>query len=116
MRVSLDDIQAGMTLASDLQEPGGRLLLPARTVLTERHLRYFQMWGILDADIEGDQVQTGLDQSHPADPALLAEAEARIASLFRHTDTNHPVVSQVLRHCVTREVRRLTSTRPAGHA
>jgi hypothetical protein len=115
MRVCLDDIKAGMTLASDLQEPGGRLLLPARTVLTDRHLRYFQMWGIQDADIEGDEVQ--LDQgAEPADPVLLAEAEKRIASLFRHTDTSHPVVSQVLHHCVTREVRRLTSTRPASHA
>jgi hypothetical protein len=116
MRVSLDDIKAGMTLASDLQEPGGRLLLPAQTVLTDRHLRYFQMWGILDADIEGEQVLAGQDHAELADPALVAEAEARMASHFRHTDTNHPVVSQVLQHCVTREVRRLTSTRPAGHA
>jgi hypothetical protein len=116
MRVSLDDIKAGMTLASDLLEPGGRLLLPAQTVLTDRHLRYFQMWGIQDADIEGEQVPTGEDAAEPADPALVAEAEARMASLFRHADTSHPVVSQVLHHCITREVRRLTSTRPAGHA
>ena len=43
MRVSLDDLKPGMTLAADLQEPGGRLLLPAATILTDRHLRYFQM-------------------------------------------------------------------------
>ena len=37
MRVSLDDLKPGMTLAADLQEPGGRLLLPAATILTDRH-------------------------------------------------------------------------------
>jgi hypothetical protein len=116
MRVSLDDIKAGMTLASDLLEPGGRLLLPANTVLTDRHLRYFQMWGIQDADIEGDHPTQGSEQSVPADPALVAAAEAHIASLFRHADTNHPVVSQVLRHCVTRELRRLAAARSVGHA
>ena len=116
MRVSLDDIKAGMTLASDLQEPGGRLLLPAQTVLTDRHLRYFQMWGIQDADIEGEQAQTGADHAEAADPALVAEAEARMASHFRHADTNHPVVSQVLHHCVAREVRRLAAASPVHHA
>ena len=108
MRVTLDDLKPGMTLAADLQEPGGRLLLPAATVLTDRHLRYFQMWGVLGAEIEGDEVQAG-GTAEPMDPALVAEAEANMAALFRHTDVNHPVVSQVLRHCVAREVRRLAS-------
>ncbi len=116
MRVSLDEITAGMTLASDLQEPGGRLLLPASTVLTDRHLRYFQMWGIQEADIEGEPARPDPDHAEAADPVLVAEAEARIASLFRHTDTSHPVVSQVLHHCVRREVRRLAAARSAGHA
>jgi hypothetical protein len=109
MRVSFDDLKAGMTLAADLQEPGGRLLLPAATVLTDRHLRYFQMWGIGEAEIEGDGPQAGPSDAQLADPALIAEAEGRMASLFRHTDITHPVDSQVLRHCVTREVRRLAS-------
>ena len=112
MRVSLEDLKTGMTLAADLLEPGGRLLLPAATVLTDRHLRYFQMWGVGGAEIEGDEAQNGAGESEAADPALVAEAEARMASLFRHTDTSHPVVSQVLRHCVAREVRRLASVSP----
>jgi hypothetical protein len=108
MRVSLDDLKPGMTLAANLQEPGGRLLLPAATVLTDRHLRYFQMWGVGEADIESDGTETAVE-TEQADPALVAEAEANMALLFRHTDTKHPVVSQVLHHCVGREIRRLTA-------
>ena len=109
MRVSLDDLKPGMTLAADLQEPGGRLLLPAATVLTDRHLRYFQMWGVSEADIESGGTETAVGEAQQADPALVAEAEATMASLFRHIDTKHPVVSQVLHHCVSREIRRLTA-------
>ncbi len=109
MRVSLDDIKPGMKLAADLQEPGGRLLLPAATVLTDRHLRYFQMWGVGEADIEEDGTETGVGDANPLDPAVIAEAETRMAAHFRHADTSHPVVSQVFRHCLTREVRRLAA-------
>src|SRR5262245_26060310 len=109
MRVSLDDLKPGMTLAADLQEPGGRLLLPAATVLTDRHLRYFQMWGVGEADIACDGSEPSAGDASLADPALVAEAEANMASHFRHTDTSHPVVSQVLRHCVSREIRRLAA-------
>jgi hypothetical protein len=115
MRVSLDDLKPGMTLAADLQEPGGRLLLPAATVLTDRHLRYFQMWGVSEADIESDGSETPVNEADAADPAIVAEAEANMASLFRHADTNHPVVSQVLRHCVNREIRRLVARGVSRH-
>jgi hypothetical protein len=109
MRVALEDLSPGMTLAADLQEPGGRLLLPAATVLTERHLRYLQMWDIAGADIAGDETASGRAESAAADPAVVARAEARMASRFRHADPAHPVVAEVLRHCVAREVRRLGS-------
>lgn len=100
-----------MTLAADLQEPGGRLLLPAATLLTDRHLRYFQMWGVSGAEIEGDDAHAAGVEAETIDPAILAEAEAHMTSHFRHTDTSHPIVSQVLRHCVAREARRLATAR-----
>jgi hypothetical protein len=109
MRVTLDDLKPGMTLAADLQEPGGRLLLPAATVLTDRHLRYFQMWGVSEADIQSEGSESTVNEADLADPAVVAEAQTNMAALFRHTDTGHPVVSQVLHHCVAREIRRLAN-------
>lgn len=115
MRVSLDNLKPGMTLAANLQEPGGRLLLPAATVLTDRHLRYFQMWGVAEAEIEGDDAQASGVDAEVVDPAVIAEAEGRTAARFRHADITHPVVSQVLRHCVEREVRRLAAAADPHH-
>jgi hypothetical protein len=53
MRVGFEYLKPGMKLAGDLLEPGGRLLLPRGTELSERHLRYFQIWGIAEAELEG---------------------------------------------------------------
>lgn len=116
MRVSLDDLKTGMKLATDLMDPGGRLLLPAETELTDRHLRYFQMWGVSDADIVGDDSAGSPGEELLSDPAIVAEAEARMKSLFRHADTTHPVESQILQHCLAREIRRLASAAVQPHA
>lgn len=108
MRTTLEQLIPGMKLASDLVETGGRLLLPSGTALTERHLRYFQMWGITDVDTwvgEG----TPAESFPPVDPVQVAAAESRLAGLFRHTDLSHPVVAFVHAHCVSREIRRATA-------
>jgi hypothetical protein len=103
MRLALEDLKPGMTLSADLLEAGGRLLLPAGTALTDRHLRYFQMWGVLQAEIDGGE---SAEAAAPPDPALVAEVEGRLADLFRHADRSHPAVAQVFAHCVARELRR----------
>jgi hypothetical protein len=105
MRSSLEDLKPGMTLAADLLESGGRLLLPAGTVLTDRHLRYFQMWGVSHVDIEGGEAGSA-DSPITVDPAVQAEVEAALATLFRHADVSHPAVAQVYAHCLAREIRR----------
>jgi hypothetical protein len=97
MRVALDQLRSDMALAADIVDTGGRLLLPKGTVLTEKHLRYCQMWGIADADIQG-----GPAPSEPApaaiDPARLEAAENRLRPRFRHLDLMHPVIAALFRH------------------
>jgi hypothetical protein len=107
MRVTLENLTPGMTLAANLQEPGGRLLLPAETTLTDRHLRYLQMWGVADAEVEGEESATGAAASETLDPTLLPAAEERMRGHFRHADLAHPVIEQVFQYCLSREVRRL---------
>ena len=93
MRTRLEDLKPGMTLSADLLETGGRLLRPAGTELTERHLRYFQMWGVLDAETVGDDADG--EAVGTIDPAAQAAIESGLADLFRHTDRSHPAVAQV---------------------
>ena len=96
MRVALEQLRTDMTLGADIVDGGGRLLLPKGTVLTEKHLRYCQMWGIADADIQGDDTKE--PEPPTIDPKMLAAAEARLRPRFRHVDLSNPVMAELFRH------------------
>jgi hypothetical protein len=63
------------------------------------------MWGVSDVEIVG-QDAGGTEAPPPVDPVIQAEAEARLASQFRHADLAHPAVAQVHAYCLHREIRR----------
>ncbi len=105
MRVTLDNLKTDMVLAADIVDSGGRLLLPNGTVLTDKHLRYCQMWGIADAEVQGTEEVA--PETDPAfDPAVVAEAEAAVAGRFTHADLSHPAIAALFRHCVDRHLRK----------
>jgi hypothetical protein len=52
--ISLDAIKPGMILAGDVKDRNSRALLSTGAEITEKHLRIFKMWGILEAHIQGE--------------------------------------------------------------
>jgi hypothetical protein len=105
MRVSLDNLRPDMLLAADIVDGTGRLLLPHGTSLTEKHLRYCQMWGVMEADVAGDEAPP-VEEAETADPVLIAEVEAALRPLFRHCDLGHPAVDALFKYCVQSRVRK----------
>ena len=98
-KVTLEQLRPEMVLAADIVDGGGRLLLPAGTALTEKHVRYCQMWGVLEADIASGEGPP-IEAEPVIDPARLAAAEAIVRPRFRHVDASHPVIEILLRHAV----------------
>ena len=91
-----------MVLGEDVHDTQGRLLIPAGTELTARHLRAFQLYGRISVRIRGADAEP---EPSPISPEELAAAEARILPRFRHNALSHPVVAALLRWCVTAEAR-----------
>jgi hypothetical protein len=107
--INLNDVQPGMTLAQDVKDRAGRVLLTAQTELTEGHIKIFRKWGVTAADIEGvsrDEIATNALQGF--DPATVEEAKARAEKLFSHADTSHPVMNELLMLCT----KRLMTSKP----
>ena len=105
MRVSLENLQAEMVLAADVVGGGGRLLLPNGTALTDKHLRYCQMWGITEAEV------IGTEGSEPAndpalDPELVAKVEAALTVRFGPIDRTHPSIAPLFQHCVQLQLKK----------
>ena len=89
-KILLDAIEVGMELNSDVVDRQGRVLLKAGVTLTEKHLRVFQTWGVLEADIKGDFEQAEDDKVYP--PELIDEATKLADIHFQYNDTSHPAM------------------------
>lgn len=99
MQVSIEQLRPDLVLGADLSDASGRLLLPTGTVLTEKHIRYCQMWGIAAVDIQVDD-PTAVTAEQPIDPEAWAAAEAAVAPRFVHVDREHPAIAALFAHCV----------------
>lgn len=96
--LNANDLTQGMILAQDIHGPDGRLLLAANTVLEERHLRIFQIWGVTEAQVFGDAATpTSLEDNFPA--GIILEAERRVNALFEPCNAEHEVLTELKRQC-----------------
>jgi hypothetical protein len=109
--VSVDDLEAGMVLADEIRDQQGRLLMPAGTELTARHLRAFQLWGIFSV-----RITSGDGGGEPAEPPLTPEqleaGRAVVVGRLRDTDPVHPFIAELVQLCTVREARRLAREQP----
>jgi len=94
-----------MILAESVHDGQGRLLIQQGTELTGRHLRAFQLWGILSVRIRGPEGEGS--ELPPLSAEILATAEAAIRPRFHHNDLDHPLIAVLLRTAILREARRL---------
>jgi hypothetical protein len=105
--VAVDDLEVGMILAEDVHDQQGRLLLPSGSALTERHLRAFQMWGILTVKVRGAGEE---ELPEPVvSPEILAEAETRVRERMRQHDLDAPVIAEIVKFAIQREARLLAA-------
>ena len=108
---SVDDLTPGQVLGENVHDAQGRLLMPAGTELTERHLRAFQLWGIMAVRVRGAE---GEEAGVPEVSAeALAAAMERIIPRFAHNDLRHPLIAVLVEGCAYREARRAAG---GGHA
>lgn len=105
-KINIDLLETGMILADDVHDRSGRMLLGAGAELTQKHLVIFRTWGVLEADIVGLGSEVA-GEMIPADvdPLELDAARERVAPLFRHTNTAHPAIVELLRLAALRKVQ-----------
>ena len=55
MKVSIDDLKAGMILAQPVRNRQGVLLLEAGAKVTHKSIRIFKSWGVNEIAVQGDR-------------------------------------------------------------
>lgn len=103
----IDNLEVGMTLAKDIRDHAGRLLLGAGAELSQKHLTIFRTWGVMEVDIVGSEdVDQNIHLPTEITHEQLDAAMTALAPLFRNSDPEHPVM---------RELLRLAAIRKASH-
>ena len=110
-RVRIEDLQAGMALGEDVLDGNGQIMMKAGTELSDRDLRRFRMWGIVEVGVAGENGEDGGGGIPPAiDPAVLAECEPLAQQLFSHTNLAHPLMALLYDECIHRLARERQDT------
>ncbi len=86
MIVFIADLKTGMELERDVKGASGRLLLPAGTVLSEQHLRVFNIWGVSEVEVKDTGLELNTDEDESVDPALLKLASEHADKLFTYAE------------------------------
>lgn len=104
--LSLDVVRPGMILARDVKDRKGRVLLGQESEISEKHIKIFKKWGVMEVDVlgQGEHAAPG-DPEAPLDPRAYDRARARTEELFRFANLEHPAVRELHRLITTRVAR-----------
>ncbi len=96
LKISPDQIEEGMLLASDVVDINYRLLIPQGERIEKRHIRILKIWGIPEVEIAGSEDTMLSTESLPLEDAV-AEAEKTGKRIFQYVDINHPAIMEIFR-------------------
>lgn len=96
--VNIDELTAGMVLASDLKGSGGRMLLPQGVELQNSHIKTLKAWGVQDVDIQFDSTaETEETESISAITAEhLEQSRNYLGPFFQQSNNEHPAIKELL--------------------
>ena len=97
-KLRLEQLTSGMRLAQDVVNFSGQVLLYKGNPLQPKDIKNFKAWGIIEIMVESSSLNSSnsLDNNR-IDAKLLVEAQNEISELFQHSNTSHPVISELMR-------------------
>jgi hypothetical protein len=113
-RVRTALLQTGQTLAADVKDAQGQLVIRSGVMLADRHLELLKKWHISEVEIEGS---TGVEPAPVGGetmttPSLPAETAARVEQAkeslrnhFRHTNLQDLTVREFFEICALRKAK-----------
>jgi len=100
--IRLEQAQPGMELASDAADRNGQLLAKAGKELSDKELRLFKAWGVLELDVVGDDTPAEDPQGSTENLVVEPQHHAAARERFKHCDMDHPLVALLLEECARR--------------
>ncbi len=104
-QVSLHDLTTGVTVARDVYDSHGRLIVPGGAVLTDRHLRGLKMWGVSDVAIENGGEPDVAPTGETLPPELANQVEQWVRVRFSVAGVDHLMLRLLFDHVLDHMLR-----------
>jgi hypothetical protein len=106
--LNINDLKEGMTLAADVKNKHGNIMIKQGMTLTERHIMLLKAWGIPEADVEGaDREQLHQEEMKTVSPEVIEAIERELSGIFPPLDGNE-LMSEIYRIARKLKIRQAT--------
>ena len=95
--LNINDLKEGMTLAADVKNKHGNIIIRQGMTLSEKHIMLLKAWGIADADVEGfDRDQLSKEEMKTVSPEVIEVIENELREFFPPLEGNE-IMSEIYR-------------------
>jgi len=95
--LNINDIKEGMTLAADVKNKHGNIMIRQGMTLSEKHIMLLKAWGISDADVDGfDRDQLNEEEMKTVSPEVIEVIENELRAFFPSLEGNE-IMSEIYR-------------------
>ena len=111
LKLKINQLKNGMILSRDVSNFSGVMLLKSGCQLKTKDIKNFKAWGITETFVQESMFEGKFQKNDPkVDPKVLKEAKEETAVLFRHTNSDHPIVMELKRLCTLNKIQQKTSS------
>ncbi len=98
-KVSVQNLQVGLKLASPVVDVYGNTLIAQGSELAEKHLRLLKTWGIIEVNIvEPRPADDPLEEK--LDPETMKVCQEELTPLFEKANLEYPAMEELFRQSV----------------
>jgi len=95
--LNINDLKEGMTLAADVKNKHGNIMIRQGMTLSEKHIMLLKAWGISDADVDGfDRDQLNEEEMKTVSPEVIEVIEKDLRAFFPPLEGNE-IMSEIYR-------------------
>jgi hypothetical protein len=95
--LNINDLKEGMTLAADVKNKHGNIMIRQGMTLSEKHIMLLKAWGISDADVDGfDRDQLNEEEMKTVSPEVIEVIENELRAFFPPLEGNE-IMSEIYR-------------------
>lgn len=105
-KLRLADLKAGMVVTADIHNFSGQLLLKEGKSLKDKDIKTLKAWGVTEVEVEGKVPGSSSRRQPNIPPQLLLEVQTETAELFRFSNTDHPIIIELMRLCTLNKLHK----------